>query len=120
MIRRALASAALALTLLRPATAHADGRIWATLTCAGVTGTMADGRWTHYGAAAQPYWRPYAMGTVIALADGSRWTIEDTLAPWVGGGYGRFDLYVAWGRRCMEFGVRHGWARVVRDGWGNR
>jgi hypothetical protein len=116
--RRALA-ALLALALLRPATARADGWVPATLTCAGAVGLMADGRWTHYGAAAEAYWRPYSMGTVIELGDGSRWTVEDTLAPWAGGGYGRFDLYVAWGRRCVEFGVRHGWARVVRLGWGD-
>jgi hypothetical protein len=116
---RALRLAALLAFLLPAAPAAADGGwIPATLTCAGIWGTMADGNAVHYGAVAEPYWRPYPMGTVIELGDGGRWTIEDTLAPWVGGGFGRFDLYVAWGWACTQFGVRPGWARVVRYGWG--
>jgi hypothetical protein len=91
-----------------------------TLTCAGISGLMRDGRWTHYGAAAQPYSRPYPWGTVVQLGDGSLWTIEDTLAPWISAwllGRQHLDLYVAWGWSCQTFGVRTSAMRIRRWGW---
>lgn len=86
------------------------------LTCAGVTGVMADGRYTHYGAAAEGYRRPLPFGSVLTFqSDGTEWTIEDTTAPWVADYWrGRLhaDLYNLWGRACLLFGVRYDRAAI--------
>jgi hypothetical protein len=110
----------------RPLPAAAAASSWqqpATLTCAGVSGIMADGAWTHYGAAA--IWpgllAQYPFGTVLQLADDSLWTVEDTTAWWVGGYWQdglHLDLYNGlYGGDCWRFGVEPTAFQVRRLGW---
>ncbi len=82
---------------------------------------MRDGTLVYAGAAAQAYSLPYPWGTVIELRDGTRWTLEDSLAPRVPhmtSAGERFDLYRAGDRAsCLAFGHQHTQARIVRMGW---
>ena len=92
-----------------------------TLPCAGISGVMRDGNWTNGRAAAEHYSMPYPFGTVVQLADGSRWTIEDTTAPWIGRWWGRgehLDLYLSMqSYQCRYYGVWGSRARIIRWGW---
>lgn len=113
MIRRALASAALALTLLRPAPAHADGQtFWGVTTAYCLTGTTASGRWTAWGTAAGAAWLP--LGSLVAVEGAGTLLIDDRGAP------GLFDIDIAAPGAC-DWALRWGrqWRRiqVLRWGW---
>jgi hypothetical protein len=98
-----------------------DGWFPVDLTCAKEVGPMRDGTLVYSGAAAQAYSLPYPWGTVLELRDGTRWTIEDTLAPRVPhltSSGERFDLYRSGDREsCLAFGHQRTQARIVRMGW---
>lgn len=113
MIRRALASAALALTLLRPATARADGYSFTGLTTAYCqTGYTASGRWTAWGTAAGAEWIP--LGSVVLVENYGRLLITDRGRP------GLFSIDIAAPGACA-WALRWGrqWRRiqVLRWGW---
>jgi hypothetical protein len=100
-----------------------SGWIPAHFTCAGISGVMADGNWTHYGAAGlfAGALAQYPFGTILQDGYGQRWTIEDS-GPWYAPylyGRLRIDLYNYFTpSSCYaNFTVYDGWVTVLRYGW---
>jgi len=115
---------ALSLSGVFAAPASAAGNwIPAHFTCAGVSGVMADGNWTHYGAVGlfPAAIASYPYGTVLEDESGRTWTVEDTGPDWSAWRNGRLriDLYNYFtSRDCWNnFQTYDGWVRVRRYGW---
>ena len=107
-----------------PTPASADnGWIPAHFTCAGVSGVMADGNWTHFGAAGlfPGALQSFPFGTVLEDGYGNYWTVED-VGPWWPpylNGRLRVDLYNNFtSASCYRnFRVYDGWIKIRRYGW---
>jgi hypothetical protein len=119
----AMASVLLLSGIFATPTAAASTWIPAHFTCAGVSGIMADGNWTHYGAVGlfPAALSTYPFGTVLEDWNGQMWTVEDTGPAWSAWQNGRLriDLYNYFTPRdCWNnFQTYDGWVRVRRYGW---
>jgi len=107
-VNRLLLTLALAATLLWPTVARADdGRI--TAYCD--RGTMADGNWTHWGAAGGAYWLPF--GSLVWVEGWGLVTVEDRgSAPYT------LDLWMPSCAAAWAWGVQYPRYTVLRWGWG--
>ncbi len=101
-----LAALALLLPTARPALAD-DGRI--TAFCD--HGYMADGNWTHLGAAGGAWWLP--LGSIVRVEGWGDVIVEDRgSAPYT------LDLWVPRCDQAWDWGVRYPAYTVLRWGWG--